>query len=145
GSHTASLRTCGSPSGLPFSTPEVCSSSLRVPALPCGRFNVIRGPSLRTRRAHSSADERYCYKFKNPLTALRMLLRTREPELYRKRTACNSERPDARRTCCHKAKEIARLGYANSVRSRAGGQLYASRAADSARVTLGEFRRPAAF
>src|SRR5487761_2014804 len=38
GSHTPSLRTCASPSGLPSRIFEVCSSTNSVPAVPLGRL-----------------------------------------------------------------------------------------------------------
>src|SRR6185436_17209384 len=42
GSHTPSLRTCGSRSGLPFRSFDVCSSTTNVPGAPLLRFSAMR-------------------------------------------------------------------------------------------------------
>ena len=46
GSQTASLRTCGSPSGLPLRIFDVCSSTTSVPAEPLGRLSAIGETNL---------------------------------------------------------------------------------------------------
>src|SRR5207247_11051584 len=52
GSQSASLRTCGSPSGLSLSTLEVCSSVTTVPGFHLGRFSAMLACSSSRRSAY---------------------------------------------------------------------------------------------